>query len=73
MLLLRLPLLLLLSLPLVSCTASYTPDRQDNKPLPSPIYRVDGNGKLKKDRRMERVRNRGCRDSSTDCGRPFGW
>ncbi len=39
----------------------------------TPIYKEDSKGHQKRDIRMERIRDHGCEDNSTDCGRPFGW
>lgn len=38
-----------------------------NRTLTSPIYKVNEEGKVVRDRRMERVLNRGCVDSTVDC------
>ncbi len=66
----------LLSASLVSCAPYDYNAQQDKKPImigSNPIYTVDDKGNLRRDRRMENVRSRGCVDNSTDCGRPIGW
>ncbi|GEM_PF-3799949 len=60
---------------LTSCASSeekYQPAK--NGPSSSmPIYSVDSSGNMRRDHRMEKVRDRGCVDNSTNCGTPFGW
>ncbi|ACX88003.1 hypothetical protein Pecwa_2233 [Pectobacterium parmentieri WPP163] len=66
----------LLSMILASC-AQYDYDAdQEKKSTTShsrPQYKVNDKGNLIIDRRMEKIRNRGCEDNSVDCGRAVGW
>ncbi|WP_428943524.1 hypothetical protein ACQK5W_12385 [Pantoea sp. FN060301] len=66
----------LLTVALTACVSTDYDARQDKPATQTgarPIYSVDDHGKLRRDRRMEHVRDRGCVDNSTDCGRPAGW
>lgn len=68
----RTPIFLLLLTCLISCSSYNYEQKQEKKPATvdyRKIYAVDGG----RDRRMEKVRNRGCDDNSTDCGKPIGW
>ncbi len=59
---------------LASCASSdemYSSDKNSTR-VSSPIYKVDGSGNMRRDHRMEKVRDRGCVDNSTNCGTPFG-
>lgn len=67
---------LLLSVALTACVSpdyNVSQHKPVVRPDARPLYSVDDHGKLRRDRRMEHVRDRGCVDNSTDCGRPVGW
>lgn len=65
---------LILTVSLVSCTAyEYPADKNITAPSIQPIYSGDGYRSIKRERRMEHIRARGCAEHSTDCGGTFGW
>lgn len=73
---LRTGLMLLFLLGLIGCT-TFTPNQHINSPRLFNHYptekRLDKNGQLEPDRRIEKLKARGCADNSLDCGRSIGW
>lgn len=59
-----------ISVMLISC-GTWEKGREETdtfkRTLSSPIYKVNGEGKVVRDRRMERVLSRGCVDNTVDC------
>lgn len=71
---------LFLSFLITSCSSyknkSKIPERSADvtiKDVSTHIYSTNNSGERYRDHRMERVRDRGCADNSSDCGRSYDW